>query len=290
MIASKYGKVLVATRDAESRTRFLGYRADRYKLFAFVLSACMAGVAGALYVPQVGIINPGEFAPAKSIEVVVWVAVGGRGTLVGPILGGSLVNALKTYFTGGGDELLWRIALLPLLGLAIFAWLRRGDGWARTPLIGAAIGAAIAALGFVLPDGLASWWGYAISGIAVVAWIIAGNNPQVAGAALGALIMALLREPNTVLPLAPYWPFFLGGLFVAATLLLPRGIVGTVSYGWNAWKARRESIRAQEGRDADLTSPEPLTAQSDAEAKARSEEFSGPTALPPLEEADGKKA
>ncbi len=84
---SKYGKVLVAVRDAESRTRFLGYRVERYKLFAFVVSAMMAGIAGALYVPQVGIINPGEFAPANSIEVVIWTAVGGRGTLVGPIIG-----------------------------------------------------------------------------------------------------------------------------------------------------------------------------------------------------------
>ena len=75
-----YGKVLVAVRDAESRTRFLGYRAENIKLFAFVVSAMMAGIAGALYVPQVGIINPGEFAPANSIEVVIWTAVGGRGT------------------------------------------------------------------------------------------------------------------------------------------------------------------------------------------------------------------
>lgn len=73
-------------RDAESRTRFLGYRVESYKLFVFTLSACMAGVAGALYVPQVGIINPGEFAPGNSIEAVIWVAVGGRGTLVGAAL------------------------------------------------------------------------------------------------------------------------------------------------------------------------------------------------------------
>ena len=80
---SKAGKVLIAVRDAESRTRFLGYRVENYKTFVFTLSACMAGVAGALYVPQVGIINPSEFAPANSIEDVIWVAVGGRGTLVG---------------------------------------------------------------------------------------------------------------------------------------------------------------------------------------------------------------
>ena len=173
IIVSKYGKVLVATRDAESRARFLGYRADRYKLFVFVLSACMAGLAGALYVPQAGIINPGEFTPAKSIEVVVWVAVGGRGTLVGPIIGAILTSAAKSWFTTGA--------------------------------------------------------------------------------------------------LAQYWLFILGGLFVAATLLLPRGIVGTIANGWNAWKARRESIRAEEWRDADLTSPEPIPASE-------------------LEESDGKHA
>ena len=100
LVQSKFGKVLVSIRDAESRTRFLGYRVEHYKLFAFTLSAMIAGVAGALYVPQVGIINPGEFLPAKSIEIVVWVAVGGRGTLYGAVLGAVLVNYGKTYFTG----------------------------------------------------------------------------------------------------------------------------------------------------------------------------------------------
>jgi len=130
LIASKFGKVLVAVRDAESRTRFLGYRVENYKLVVFVLSAAMAGIAGALYVPQVGIINPSEFAPANSIEAVIWVAVGGRGTLVGAIVGAVLVNFAKTWFTSGA--------------------------------------------------------------------------------------------------LAPYWLFLLGGLFIAVTLLLPRGIVGTL--------------------------------------------------------------
>ncbi|MFG1346419.1 urea ABC transporter permease subunit UrtC [Xanthobacter autotrophicus DSM 431] len=100
LVTSKYGKVLVAVRDAESRTRFLGYRVENYKLLAWVLSAMLAGVAGALYVPQVGIINPSEFAPAQSIEMVIWVAVGGRGTLVGAALGALIVNAGKTWFTG----------------------------------------------------------------------------------------------------------------------------------------------------------------------------------------------
>ncbi|MBV8564915.1 MAG: urea ABC transporter permease subunit UrtC [Methylobacteriaceae bacterium] len=107
---SKFGKVLVAIRDAESRTRFLGYRVENYKLLVFTLSAMMAGVAGALYVPQVGIINPSEFAPANSIEAVIWVAVGGRGTLVGAAIGAVLVNFGKTYFTGALPEY-WLFAL-----------------------------------------------------------------------------------------------------------------------------------------------------------------------------------
>jgi urea transport system permease protein len=97
---TKFGRVLVAIRDAESRTRFLGYRVDKYKLFAFVISAVLAGIAGALYVPQVGIINPSEFSPANSIEIVIWVAVGGRGSLYGAVLGAIVINYLKTYFTG----------------------------------------------------------------------------------------------------------------------------------------------------------------------------------------------
>ena len=101
IVTSKFGKVLIGIRDAESRTRFLGYRVESYKLFVFTVSACMAGVAGALYVPQVGIINPGEFAPANSIEAVIWVAVGGRGTLTGAVLGAFVVNYAKTYFTSG---------------------------------------------------------------------------------------------------------------------------------------------------------------------------------------------
>ena len=110
IVHSKLGKVLIAVRDAESRTRFLGYRVERYKLFVWVVSACLAGVAGALYVPQVGIINPSEFAPEASIEAVIWVAVGGRGTLVGPILGAVLVNGFKSWFTGFIPEL-WLFAL-----------------------------------------------------------------------------------------------------------------------------------------------------------------------------------
>lgn len=110
LVTSKYGKVLVAVRDAESRTRFLGYRVENYKLLAWTLSAMLAGVAGALYVPQVGIINPSEFAPSQSIEMVIWVAVGGRGTLVGAALGALIVNAGKTWFTGVLPEA-WLFAL-----------------------------------------------------------------------------------------------------------------------------------------------------------------------------------
>jgi urea transport system permease protein len=141
IVSSKFGKVLISIRDAEARTRFLGYRVESYKLLVFTLSACMAGVAGALYVPQVGIINPSEFAPANSIEAVIWVAVGGRGTLVGAVLGAVVVNYAKTTFTTG--------------------------------------------------------------------------------------------------VLAPYWLFLLGGLFVAVTLLLPRGIVGTLQHWFGP---RRRSV------------------------------------------------
>ena len=154
VVTSKLGKVLIAVRDAESRTRFLGYRVESYKLFVFTLSACMAGVAGALYVPQVGIINPSEFAPGNSIEAVIWVAVGGRGTLIGAALGAVVVNYAKTYFTSG--------------------------------------------------------------------------------------------------PLAPYWLFMLGALFILVTLLLPKGIVGTFSTWWGPRKADRltdnaESAAAEDG-------------------------------------------
>ncbi len=111
IVVSKLGKVVIAIRDAESRTRFLGYRVDRFKLFVFTVSACMAGVAGALYVPQVGIINPSEFNPANSIETVIWVAIGGRGTLVGAALGAVVVNWAKTVFTSGFMAPYWLFAL-----------------------------------------------------------------------------------------------------------------------------------------------------------------------------------
>ena len=110
LVHSRAGRVMRAIRDAESRTRFLGYPVESYKLWAFVISAVIAGLAGALYVPQVGIINPSEFAPINSIEVVIWVAVGGRGTLYGAIAGAVLVNYAKTYLTGAFPEV-WLFAL-----------------------------------------------------------------------------------------------------------------------------------------------------------------------------------
>jgi urea transport system permease protein len=110
IVTSKLGRVITAIRDAESRTRFIGYRVEHYKLFVFVVSAIMAGIAGALYVPQVGIINPSEFSPANSIEIVIWVALGGRGTLYGAALGAIVVNYAKSYFTAALPDV-WLFAL-----------------------------------------------------------------------------------------------------------------------------------------------------------------------------------
>lgn len=125
---SRFGRVVVSIRDGEARTRFLGYRTDRYKVALFVYSALLAAVAGILYVPQIGIINPGEFSPINSIEVVVWVAVGGRGTLYGAIVGALLVNYAKTKFT----------AIMP-------------DGWLF------ALGALFVWVTIFLPQGIVGW-------------------------------------------------------------------------------------------------------------------------------------
>ena len=110
IVISKLGRVSVAIRDAEDRTRFIGYRVDHVKLWVFTFSAILAGVAGALYVPQVGIINPNEFSPLNSIEMVIWVAVGGRATLYGAVAGGVMVNYAKSYFTAALPEV-WLFAL-----------------------------------------------------------------------------------------------------------------------------------------------------------------------------------
>lgn len=110
IVVSRLGRVALAIRDAEDRVRFIGYRVDRIKLAIFTFSAVLAGIAGALYVPQVGIINPGEFSPLRSIELVVWVAIGGRTTLYGAVLGAFIVNYTKTYLTGAAPEV-WLFAL-----------------------------------------------------------------------------------------------------------------------------------------------------------------------------------
>lgn len=124
IVISRLGKVAVAIRDSEDRVRFIGYRVDRVKLAIFTFSAVLAGVAGALYVPQVGIINPGEFAPLRSIELVIWVAIGGRNTLYGAVLGAFLVNYSKTYLTGAFPEI-WLFALGALFVL-VTLYLPRG--------------------------------------------------------------------------------------------------------------------------------------------------------------------
>lgn len=110
IVTSRLGRVCVAVRDAEARARFIGYRVDNIKLWIFTLSAVLAGIAGALYVPQVGIINPNEFSPLNSIEVVVWVAMGGRATLFGAVIGALVVNYAKTWFTAELPEV-WLFAL-----------------------------------------------------------------------------------------------------------------------------------------------------------------------------------
>ncbi len=110
IVSSRAGRVIQAVRDAESRTRFIGYRVESYKVWLFAFSAVLAGIAGALYVPQVGIINPSEFSPINSIEIVIWVAIGGRGTLYGAVAGAVLVNYAKTYLTTELPEM-WLYAL-----------------------------------------------------------------------------------------------------------------------------------------------------------------------------------
>lgn len=110
IVTSRAGRACLAIRDAESRSRFAGFRVERIKLWVFTISACIAGVAGALYVPQVGIINPNEFSPINSIEVVVWVAIGGRATLFGAVIGAVAINYAKSYLTVEFPEV-WLFAL-----------------------------------------------------------------------------------------------------------------------------------------------------------------------------------
>lgn len=124
LVSSKFGRVLQAIRDAESRVMFTGYDPLRYKLTIWVISAVMCGVAGALYVPQVGIINPGEMSPAASIEIAIWAAVGGRGTLIGPIVGAFFVNGAKSWFTQAFPEF-W-LYFLGALFIAVTLFLPQG--------------------------------------------------------------------------------------------------------------------------------------------------------------------
>ena len=121
IVASKLGRLLLAVRDAESRVRFLGYSVDHAKLFVFTVSAVLAGIACALYVPQVGIINPSEFSTANSIEIAIWVAVGGRGTLLGAIIGALVINFAKTWLTGSMPEA-WLFVLGAIFVLVTLAF------------------------------------------------------------------------------------------------------------------------------------------------------------------------
>jgi len=124
IVQSKFGRVLTAVRDAESRLMFCGYDPVNYKLAIWVLSAVICGLAGALYVPQVGIINPGEMSPANSIEAAIWVAVGGRGTLFGPLLGAGIVNGAKSWFTVAFPE--YWLLFLGAMFIVVTLYLPRG--------------------------------------------------------------------------------------------------------------------------------------------------------------------
>jgi urea transport system permease protein len=134
LVTSKFGRVLAAIRDAETRIAFCGYNTLHYKLFVFTLSAVLCGIAGALYVPQVGIINPSEMSPANSIEIAIWVAVGGRGTLSGAIVGAGLVNGAKSFFTQAFPEF-W-LYFLGAVFILVTLFLPRGvvglvRGWSK---------------------------------------------------------------------------------------------------------------------------------------------------------------
>ncbi|QID17431.1 urea ABC transporter permease subunit UrtC [Nitrogeniibacter mangrovi] len=124
LVTSRFGRVLAAIRDAESRVRFIGYEPTRYKLAIWTLSAVLCALAGALYVPQVGIINPSEMSPANSIEIAVWVAVGGRGTLIGAVIGAFIVNLAKSYFTVSFPD--YWLFFLGFLFVAVTLFMPRG--------------------------------------------------------------------------------------------------------------------------------------------------------------------
>ena len=222
MVTSKFGKVLIAVRDQESRARFIGYRVENYKLVAFVVSACLAGIAGALYVPQVGIINPSEFSPANSIEIIIWVAVGGRGTLVGAALGAFVVNYAKTLFTGGLVAPFWLFGAGVFLLAAYLVWK------SRLPALAGIVGGVLLAFaGSFIPGPVGVYAGLIVATIAAATWIL-GTRPEAAGAAAGALMVLFFATPFAGISLALYWLFALGALFVFVTLLMPKGIVGTI--------------------------------------------------------------
>jgi urea transport system permease protein len=124
LVRSKFGRVLTAIRDAESRVMFSGYNPLWYKLFIWTLSAVICGIAGALYVPQVGIINPSEMSPANSIEIAIWVAVGGRGTLLGALVGAGIVNGAKSWFTVAFPE--YWLFFLGMLFIAVTLFMPKG--------------------------------------------------------------------------------------------------------------------------------------------------------------------
>jgi urea transport system permease protein len=131
IVTSKLGRVLTAIRDAETRVMFSGYNPVYFKLFIWTLSAVICGIAGALYVPQVGIINPSEMSPANSIEIAIWTAVGGRGTLIGPVIGAAVVNLAKSFFTQALPE--YWLYMLGLLFILVTLYLPRGIAglWTR---------------------------------------------------------------------------------------------------------------------------------------------------------------
>ncbi len=261
IVTSRFGKVLVAIRDAEPRARFLGYRVESYKLFVFTLSACLAGVAGALYVPQVGIINPSEFSPANSIEAVIWVAVGGRGTLTGAVLGAVLVNYGKTTFTGGTLVPFWAIGAIAAAIALWFVATRRGAlGGLIAGAAAAGVGVFIAeaqwgretAAASALAAAVAAYWPFIVAGVLVLVTLASGWDRRALAALFGSVLVGFFRTPYETVALAPYWLFVLGGLFIAVTLLLPKGIVGT----WQEWRAGRRPPAAAPPPPPDLATPQ----------------------------------
>ncbi len=139
IVSGKMGSVIRGIRDNEARVRFLGYHVESYKLFVFTITAVIAGIAGALYYPQAGIINPGEIAPIASIYLAVWVAIGGRGRLYGAVIGAAFVSLLSSWFTGGGAPDLplgfytvqwtdWWLVLLGVSFVAVTLFFPKGIG------------------------------------------------------------------------------------------------------------------------------------------------------------------